>query len=76
MGTRLSTAIGPLDDALSGGLPAGSLVAVQAPPESQSRALLRAGRERRPTYYITTVLSERAVEEMFEQRGSARITMS
>lgn len=71
VGNRLSTAVGPLDDALEGGLPSGSLVAVQAPPESQSRALLRAGREQRPTYYITTILSTRAVENMFEQTGDS-----
>lgn len=39
MPTRVSTGIAGLDDRLDGGIPAGSLVAVTAPPDSQSEQL-------------------------------------
>jgi len=51
----LSTGIGLLDDALGGGVPPGSLVAVTAPPRAQSEPLLYAMAGENPTRYLSTL---------------------
>lgn len=70
---HLSTGIAQLDRLFSGigrsdaGLPPGSIVVVQAPPEAQVDSLLAAGIDQRDTYYFTTVRSERAVRDSFDR---------
>lgn len=72
-GMHLSTGIGALDRLFSEvgradeGLPAGSVVVVQAPPAAQCDSLLAAGIDRRDTHYFTTVRGEAAVRESFER---------
>ena len=60
---RIFSAVGHDDE----GLPAGSVVVVQAPPAAQVDSLLAAGIDRRPTHYFTTVKSEATVRETFER---------
>lgn len=60
---RLSTGVEALDRRLDGGLFPGSLVAVCAPPDSQSEPLLQATMRERPTRYVTTRRNERVVDE-------------
>lgn len=50
--TRLSTGLGVLDRNLRGGVPAGTLVALVAPPESQSELLLEAIATAGPALYL------------------------
>lgn len=57
----LSTGIRTLDRAFGGGSPAGSLVVLTAPPQSQVGPLLHAGLGERPTNYFTTVRDPEAV---------------
>jgi KaiC/GvpD/RAD55 family RecA-like ATPase len=62
MGEMLSTGVEALDRRLDGGLPAGSLLALVAPPASQSEALIHRLMGERPTVYITTIRQREAVE--------------
>jgi hypothetical protein len=52
---RLSTGVPGLDDALDGGLPAGDLVALVAPPTSGAERLLYALGAANPTRYLSTL---------------------
>ncbi|MFP8951677.1 division plane positioning ATPase MipZ [Natrialbaceae archaeon A-arb3/5] len=65
-GDRLSTGIQPLDAALGGGFPPGSVVALTAAPASQSEHLLYDLTTTRGTLYLTTDRSERSVERAIE----------
>ena len=58
----LSTGIDTLDRRLSGGLPSGSLLAVVAPPASQSESVLHQIMRERPTVYVSTLREPVAVE--------------
>lgn len=61
------TGIRELDRKLGGGIPPGTLVAVEAPPRAQREPLLCAGAGQRLTRYFTTVKSEQAVRKQFER---------
>jgi len=65
MPDRLSTGVEVLDRELAGGLPAGSVVAFQAPPTSQGELLLYQLTRPRPTLYLTTDRTETAVADAF-----------
>jgi hypothetical protein len=55
LGDRLSTGVPGLDDALGGGVPAGDLVALVAPPTSGAERLLYAFGTANPTRYCSTL---------------------
>jgi KaiC/GvpD/RAD55 family RecA-like ATPase len=57
----MSTGVPSLDRRLNGGLHAGSVLAVIAPPASQSEALLGALMSERPSLYVSTVRRPAAV---------------
>lgn len=63
----LSTGIDTLDRKLSGGLPAGTLVAVMTPPGIQHDPLLCAGTDERASHFYTTMKSSAAVQRSFER---------
>lgn len=63
MPTRLETGVEVLDRKLAGGIPAGSLVAFQANPASQSELLLYQLTAARGTLYITTKRTDQAVRD-------------
>jgi KaiC/GvpD/RAD55 family RecA-like ATPase len=63
---RLSTGIDVLDRQLSGGLPAGSVVAYRAPPDSQGELLLFELADTRETLYLTTDRTEQAVKDTLD----------
>lgn len=63
MTDRLSTGLTVLDRNLRGGVPVGSLVALVAPPESQSELLLDAAAAAGPSLYLT---ASRTPEEVTE----------
>lgn len=65
MSDRLATGIGVLDRELDGGIPPGSLVAVSAPPVSQSELILQRVVEERNTLYVTIERQTKDVEESF-----------
>ncbi len=65
----LSTGITPLDRELDGGLPAGSVISLTAPPKSDSELILRALSEQRTTLYLTTTRSEKSVRDGFKSAG-------
>ena len=67
MARRLSTGIEVLDRKLDGGLPAGSVVAVSAPPASQAELLLYEFTSARETLYLSTDRDETAVAEALER---------
>lgn len=60
--TRLSTGIDILDRRLNGGFPPGTLVALVAPPDTQSELLLSALARERPTRYVSTVRPAAEIE--------------
>jgi KaiC/GvpD/RAD55 family RecA-like ATPase len=62
VGARVSTGIEPLDRELGGGVFPGSVVALTAPPASQSEPLLHASMRERPTLYLTTRRAAAVVE--------------
>lgn len=66
MPTRLSTGVDVLDRELGGGVPAGTVVAYEAPPASQGELLLYELTRPRPTLYLTTNRTEQAVRDAFE----------
>jgi KaiC/GvpD/RAD55 family RecA-like ATPase len=59
----LSTGISLLDDALGGGVPPGSLVAVTAPPRAQSEPLLYAMAAENRTRYLSTLRPAKEVTD-------------
>lgn len=67
MTATLETGIGLLDRKLDGGLPAGSLTAMLAPPASQSELLLYELASVRPTLYLTTVRDADGVRTVMSQ---------
>jgi len=67
MAGRLSTGIDVLDRELGGGVPAGTVVAYEAPPASQGELLLYELTRPRPTLYLTTDRTEQAVRDAFEE---------
>lgn len=62
MGPRFTTGVDRLDRELDGGIPAGSLVALSAPPASQSERLLYEIAAQRRTLYVTTERAADGVE--------------
>lgn len=64
---RMSTGVSVVDDRLGGGLPAGSLVALVAPPQTQSELLLYQLTAQRQTLYLSTLRSEAGVKEAFDR---------
>jgi len=64
---RLPTGIDVLDRKLSGGIPAGSVVALVAPPASQSELFLYELTSARRTLYLSTHRTEQAVRDGFER---------
>lgn len=65
MNGRLSTGVNVLDRELGGGVPAGSVVAFNAPPASQAELLLYELTVPRQTLYLTTDRTEDAVRDAF-----------
>ncbi|WP_233488548.1 RAD55 family ATPase [Halodesulfurarchaeum formicicum] len=63
MAEKLSTGVEVLDRELAGGLPAGSVVAYQAPAASQGELLLYELTRPRETLYLTTIRTEDAVAD-------------
>lgn len=70
MADRLSTGVEVLDRELAGGLPAGSLVAYQAPAASQGELLLYELTRPRDTLYLTTDRTEDAVSDAIENTNA------
>jgi KaiC/GvpD/RAD55 family RecA-like ATPase len=70
MGRRLPTGIDVLDRKLSGGIPAGSVVALSASPASQSELLLYELTAPRETLYLTTERSAEAVRDAIERTNA------
>ena len=70
MARRLSTGVEVLDRELAGGLPAGSVVAYQAPAASQGELLLYELTRPRDTLYLTTDRTEDAVAEAVENANA------
>ena len=68
--SRLSTGIDVLDRKLRGGIPAGSVVALTAPPASQSELLLYELTAVRGTLYLSTERSAEAVTDAFERTNT------
>ena len=64
---RMATGVSVVDDRLDGGLPPGSLVALVAPPETQSELLLYELTAERQTLYISTVRTEASVKHAFDR---------
>lgn len=67
MADRLPTGITVLDRRLGGGIPAGSIVVLEAPPASQSELFLYEFTATRGTLYMTTVRSQAAVADAFDR---------
>lgn len=67
MAKRLSTGVDVLDRELGGGVPAGTVVAYEAPPASQGELLLYELTRPRPTLYLTTDRTEQAVRDAFAE---------
>ncbi len=63
----LPTGIDVLDRKLSGGIPAGSVVAITAPPASQSELLLYELTASRVTLYLSTQRSAEAVQDAIDR---------
>jgi KaiC/GvpD/RAD55 family RecA-like ATPase len=63
----MATGVSVVDDRLDGGVPAGSLVTIVAPAESQSELLLYRLTAQRPTLYVSTVRSEASVKQAFDR---------
>ncbi|PSP88093.1 transcriptional regulator [Halobacteriales archaeon QS_4_69_34] len=63
MATRLPTGIGVLDQRLGGGIPAGSVLALTASPDSQAELILYELTAARETLYLTLDRSEFALAD-------------
>ena len=61
------TGIGELDRKFGGGIPPGTLVAVEAPAHAQREPLLCAGADKRATKYFATIRSQGAIEKQFDR---------
>ena len=73
MGGKLSTGVPALDRRLDGGLHSGDVLAVVAPPATQSQALLYQLMQERPTVYITTLRSGDSIERDIEAVGGETV---
>ncbi|MFW5956415.1 MAG: RAD55 family ATPase [Halorhabdus sp.] len=67
MGERLRTGIDVLDRKLDGGLPAGSIVVLNAAPASQAELFLYELTATRGTLYLSLDRSEQAIRDSLEQ---------
>lgn len=65
--TRFTTGIGPLDRRLGGGVPAGSVVALTAPPTSQSELLLYQLAAQQRTLYLSARRTAPAIRDAIER---------
>lgn len=65
-GARYSTGLSFLDYRIGGGLPVGEILALVAPPESQSALLLRQLIQQRTTTFISTIRTERDIRSWGE----------
>lgn len=72
---RLSTGVGGLDDALAGGVPTGSLVALTATPRTQSEPLLYAVAGANATRYLSALRPEAEVREAVAASADAADTV-
>ncbi|MBV0924917.1 transcriptional regulator [Halomicroarcula limicola] len=66
---RYRTGIAPLDRELGGGIPAGSIVALTAPPASQSELLLYGMAAEQQTLYLTAERTTLSVRTAIEDSG-------
>lgn len=71
MSIRISTGNQLLDGQLAGGLHAGDLLAIRAPPASQSEAFIHTLMKERPTLYISTLRQENAVRNDLDRVATA-----
>ncbi len=73
----IETGIEVLDRRLGGGVPAGSIVALLAPPSSSAELLLYELTNEHPTVYLSTIRTEAAVRDALRatpaQTGDARV---
>lgn len=70
MPSRLPTGITVLDRQLDGGIPAGSIVLLNADPASQSELFLYELSAVRGTLYLTTIRSDQAVQDALDRSSS------
>lgn len=70
MTERLPTGLEVLDRKLNGGIPPGRIVALSAPPASQSELFLYEVASERRTIYLTTERSTPAVRDSLEETGT------
>lgn len=66
---HVSTGLPALDARLDGGVPAGSLVALTAPPDSQSEELLYAAAEASSSRYCSTFRPADEIRAVLDERG-------
>lgn len=69
MTRRLSTGVDVLDRKLNGGIPVGNVVALSAPPVSQSELFMYELASMRETLYITTEREVTAIEDILASTG-------
>lgn len=68
----VSSGLHELDEELGGGIPAGSIVVVTAPPESASELIGQTiAVENQPSRYVSTVLSESLLNRRFDELAEA-----
>lgn len=73
-GRTFSTGLSFLDRRLDGGIPVGGLLAITAPPASQSELLLRKLAAQRETRYVsTTCPNEDELRERFDHAGEVSV---
>ncbi|QSG11559.1 RecA-superfamily ATPase implicated in signal transduction, inactivated [Halapricum desulfuricans] len=71
---ELSTGIPALDRRLDGGLYPGDILALVAPPATQSQALLYQVMNERPTLYVSTLRPEESVQRDFDKHGGIDVS--
>lgn len=76
VGRKLPTGIDSIDRQLGGGIEAGSLVSFLTPPAAQSHSILEQLMKERPTTYITTLRSRRAIQHDLQHYSSDEIEIS
>jgi len=64
---RIETGVSVVDDRLNGGIRAGSLVAVVAPPQTQSELLLYRATAQRDSFYLSTLRNKANVKRAFDR---------
>jgi KaiC/GvpD/RAD55 family RecA-like ATPase len=70
MSARLPTGIDVLDRKLEGGIPAGSIITLEADPASQAELLLYELTSTRGTLYLSTGRSDQAVQDGLERTSA------